>query len=542
MKKFTSHSIGPRATADFKRVISLPRRDAGETGDAIVEAMTEWLKTPKGEQKLRPLQALILAEAADLGGAIGQLGVGVGKTHVSFLLGTVMEALRPVVLVPAKLRAKTLYEFAEIKKHWREPENGIKIISYEEVSRQPDLLLRLGADLLIADECQSLKNKNSTRTKRFLQYWEYSQCAFVAMSGTLTNRSIFDWWHTQLICLPDAKAVLPYHWPEANLWSRALDEKIDDPCKLGALEHFGKDKDEARKGFGEFLKQTPGIIVSEEQECPATITIDKDYFSSLKIAAALDTLYKKWELPDGALLTEGSEIWSYARQISNGFFYSHEAAPLAWKEARKDFNSRVRKLLKRSKKYTSPAQIIEAYKDEPRYAPEFQRWFDIKDTFEPTSHPVWITEGVLRYALYRVRGEKTLIWYEHQAVGQKLRELGLPVYGSEGLEISTGASLVHAKKACGVSVLACSEGFNLQHFCYNIILNCPPVGARWEQLLGRTHRSGQEYEEIISRLILVSKTQKKDFGQALADAEYISAMTGQKQKLLLADIITQNER
>lgn len=478
---------------------------------------------------LHPLQALAIGEAAELGGAVILLPVGQGKTLVSFLLPTAMEAKRPLLLVPGKLRHKTAVEFRQLEKHWQRPKNLV-IESYETVSNNPNFISNLRPDLIIADESHKLKNPKAGCTKRVWKFWRDNEIAFVPMSGTLTNRSFFDWWHLQAMALPDDLCVLPFAWTEAALWSSALDEKTTDRVGLGALKAFGATVPEAREGYGRLLKRVPGVIAAETKNVSASILIEVKKLDFSEITKNIDTLKKDWVLPDGTEITEASDFWRHSREIANGFFYRWaEEPPEEWREARRAYHRHVREALRCSRKWETPSQVREALRNDAAIS----NWNRIEKTFEPRTEAVWLDESVVEIAS-KAAG---LVWYEHKAVGAKLAQ-HLPTFGSQGRNIKTGQSIIDFNgAAAAVSVGALGEGFNLQRWSSNTVLNCTPSGKTWEQMMGRTHRAGQEADTVTFELLTTTEIQRNDFKQALADAEYTQATTGQQQKLCLADIV-----
>ena len=529
---------GPRETAEFKRIRRLPQRDAEATGESIRYALSDMLRAPGGTMTLRPLQALALAEAVDFGGTVILLPVGQGKTLVSYLLPTVLEAERPLLLVPGKLWHKTIHEFEALAKDWKAPKN-LKILTYEKLSADADILDKVAPDLIIADESHKLKNPKATCTKRVWRYWGKNRPKFVPMSGTLAKRSFFDWWHLQGMSLPSPLQPLPDDWRECQLWAQALDEKTRERVALGALEAFGGTIQQARTAYGKILKGTPGVIAADSVDVSASLTIEVSKWQIPKIDEQIRKLNGKWELPDGTEISEAADFWRHSRELANGFYYRWaEEPPAEWREKRRLFNARVREVLRHSRKYTAPAQVVEALREDgDRIVLE---WFAAKDSFQPKTEAVWFHEHLLR-SIACLSGS-CLVWYEHKAVGEKLREQGLPTFGAQGKEITTGKHIYdYAGISAAVSVNAMCEGFNLQRWSKNIVLNCTPTGTVWEQLIGRTHRSGQEADNVEVELITTTDVQRKDFRQARRDAEYIQATTGQAQKLTVADIIGDND-
>jgi hypothetical protein len=85
------------------------------------------------------------------------------------------------------------------------------------------------------------------------------------------------------------------------------------------------------------------------------------------------------------------------------------------------------------------------------------------------------------------------------------------------------------------SVQANCEGRNLQAWNNNLIVTITPTGKIIEQLLGRTHRMGQQADTVNVDWLAACKEQDDGYEQMLADARYIEHTTGQSQKLLYAD-------
>jgi len=445
-----------------------------------------------------------------------------------------------LLLIPAKLKGKTEADFKNLESDWVKPEN-LKIATYSYLGHKgnKELLDEYQPDLIIADEAHYLKNKKASVTKRVIRYMQNNpETLFVPLSGTMTKRSFMDWWHLQIAALPAALNVLPTKWMDCDEWCCALDEKLDynkTRMGLGALSAFGDNLEKAREGYGKFLRRVPGVIASDVQDIDASIIIDvQNITPPMIVKYAIDRLKEQWELPDGTELCEALEIYRHARTIANGFYYRwSEEPPAEWLETRREFNSFIRSKLNRSRKYDSPAEIRDAYSDNPIII----AWEEIKNTYTPVTEPVWLTHKVITDAVTRAKQNNALLWYEHRVVGDLL-SLFLPTYGQKGNNLRTGKNLVNqvSCNAIAVSIGGCSEGFNLQSWNYNIMLQSPSTGSRLEQLIGRTHRAKQMADSVTVDILTTCDTQKRDFLQALSDAEYTSRVTGQNQKLTIADI------
>ena len=179
---------------ELERILALPRRTKPPAG---AEDLSSVLRAPHGKQVLRPVQAQALAEIHCLRGLLGAIRVGGGKTLITYLAPTMVGATRPVLLLPAKLRAKTLRDFEELGRHWSAGAVP-KILSYEKLGHPggADDLQALEPDMIIADEVHRLKNLRAACTRRVGRYLEGREgVVFVGLSGTVTSRSLLDFAH-----------------------------------------------------------------------------------------------------------------------------------------------------------------------------------------------------------------------------------------------------------------------------------------------------------------------------------------------------------
>ena len=204
---------GVSATGEFRRVQALPRRNWNDADlPELTGLLTEMLRTPGGDMTLWPIQAAALREIHDYRGAFLPIGVGRGKALISLLAPVVLESKRPVLFVPADLREQTNRKvLPEMRLHWKlRPQ--LKVIGYSELSlaKNARMLWELRPDLIILDECHSVKNPGAGRTRRMRRFMkEFPETVVVAMSGTVSNRSIKDYWHIVFWALKERLTPLP---------------------------------------------------------------------------------------------------------------------------------------------------------------------------------------------------------------------------------------------------------------------------------------------------------------------------------------------
>lgn len=159
-----------------------------------------------------------------------------------------------------------------------------------------------------------------------------------------------------------------------------------------------------------------------------------------------------------------------------------------------------------------------------------KRWGRLRT---PPTETVWIHDYVLRDALAWVQDNPTgLVWYEDNAVGNKLAELGLQVYGS-----GRNPEDIAGRHAGALSAFVHSDGKNLQKHSANLLLSTPPNGKTMEQLVSRTHRAGQMEDTVTVEFYHHTEPAKKAIAEARNDARYIQDTTGVGQRLVYGDWI-----
>ena len=559
----------PRSS-EWARIASLPRRPSAGWPEGA-ERLEEVLRRPgvapplPGEPPvpfiLRDVQRKALAEILTQGGALLPIRVGGGKTLITYLAGEMVEAARPVLLVPAKLRDKTRRDFAVLRRYWLVQHEPV-VLSYEMLGHPQHAcdLDELRPDLILADEAHRLKNPRAAVTRRVGRWFkEHPKTRFVALSGTMTKRSLYDFSHLAEWAL-GADAPVPLERRVLDDWARALDEDsrwaegrmhpgvilelegdsqlaADPPRVNGVVAAFQQNnaRDEARRIYQRRMAETPGVVVSSGRGVEASLGISRWDAPPLDpgVQAVLLHMRSRWQMPDGQELEAAVDLWRHARELAQGFWYRwREQPPDEWLDARRDWSRFVRETLSHSRTLDSPAQVAAAHRDNPAH----RRWVAVRDSFVPVTEPIWLTESVVDAAIRWAERTGGLVWVEHKAVGELFQRKGLTYFGQGGTSTS-GMWIDDHKGPAALSIAANSEGRNLQRWSSNLVLSPPTTGDRWEQLLGRTHREGQTADEVACEVYLGVAESQAGFEQALSDAAYQQRVMGFPQKLLLADMI-----
>jgi hypothetical protein len=552
-----------RDTSEFRRVLGLTRRELeieGAAVDVLCSRLSRALTTPKGwahGARLRPVQAAALLECAQRGGLFASIRVGGGKTLISFFAARVLFAKRPLLIVPASIRAKTMNELRELADHWRVPTH-IHVLTYEKLGRVSgsDALNAYLPDVVIMDEAHKTKSPKAAVSKRIRKYMQaHPTTKVVAMSGTMTKRSLMDYAHLTEWCLKD-NAPMPHGFQERTDWSQALDEKILEFQRLdpGALWHFVDDVDRidgtrdrltlARRGFRRRLVETPGVVATVDSyegtslvcnvvivDPPKDSGIDKAYSDlGLKPPGISAT-------PDGWTFAGGLEYHRHAREIALGFYLRwNPRPPQSWIEARRDWMAFAREVLRYSRKIDSPLEVAQACLAGKIDDAAYRRWKLAEPDYDIRTEAVWLSDFAIDYAAEWLHKERGIVWVEHREFGERLsKKSGVPYYRAKGLN-AAGELIDHARGPSIASIKANCTGRNLQHgHSKNLIMSPSQTGLEIEQLIGRTHRDGQEADEVSVTFFCSADVHLRAVNQCRADAAYTRDTTGQEQKILIAD-------
>jgi hypothetical protein len=516
---------------------------------------------------LRPVQRQALASIADAGGGLLPIGVGHGKTFIGLLAGAALDASLVILLVPPRTVPQTYEALARVDSHYVVPK--VEVVSYSRLSQadSSDLLRRLAEGhspariVLVADEAHNLKNFSAARTKRVARFLsEYKGVRFVAMSGTLTTRSIKDFAHLADWALqagsPVPRPSAPQGMVALDHWAQCIDvtgrpSQQDWAWCVPLWNWAGQQylmntvptaqrRTLLQQSLYKRIKETKGVTITDQSSFGGSLYLVQQ---GLDIPDVLRQTMAQVERtkcrPDGVPLDSTTEQWRVLRQLSLGFYYRwvwKDGVDAEWLEARSEWARQVRTQLDHHSEegYDSPLLVYN------RTAREFaagqrraihrawQAWERVKDRPAPPVEAVWVTDDVLDKCFASVQnGQATLIWYADQAVADWLARRGVAV-------VEAGQPVPSKVQTYALSIRSHGTGLNLQDWSHNLVLSPSGSGQEWEQLIGRTHRPGQTQDEVWVTVLAHTAAFRQALSDAMANAEYLQHTTGQPQKLLLA--------
>lgn len=307
----------------------------------------------------------------------------------------------------------------------------------------------------------------------------------------------------------------------------------------------------------------------------------------------LAQLEESAERPDGELLVSALDVARSARELSCGFYYhwtwpraEPEPVRVEWLRVRKEWHKELRERLKRSSEFMdSPLLLTKAairwhdgytsIEREPDriavnengeeytvYGKETARrewpphcrkgpypvwdsewwpqWREVRNSAEPQTEPVWVDDFLVRAAIEWLEEKPGLLWYEFKAFGEAVYHHSLTdprfIFCGPGEEGNQKVLKLTGDERVIISIKAHGTGKNLQAFNRNLVANPPSDGAVSEQLLGRTHRSGQRADVVTAEYFLHTEPFRNAFSRARELSLYISRTFGAKQ--ILADRAT----
>lgn len=542
---------------EMERILDLPRQDF-MPGDNYVWKWTNAFARRPGKHckfPLRPVQAAMLEECAWAAnqdtpiGALFNVGVGKGKTLASLLIPEVFNAQRPLLLVPPSMRSQLEGDLFEWAGHYSFRLRYADVVYYSELSRPEatDLLRKRNPDLIICDEAHFLRHATAARTKRFLRYMqENPETRLVAMSGTLTGSTLSDYAHLAEIALREF-SPLPRHDKEIALWGSVLnaDGEPDDKAwqALAALDQLAADKRDVGRMRGAFrrrLSLTPGVVSTVSPSCDAVLEL-KSETPDLHPAVRqhINTLSEDYCLPNGDEIVDALHFHRALGQLSCGFYYvwdwPDDEVDEEWLDARRNWWGSCRQYLARySREGCDSPFLVEEYVRKSGGPAELRKYLEEWDVQRhkdpPPTRAIWLDTGPVLHAIqWAAKRERAFIWYHSRAVGDMLEAFGIPTF-RDGTE--TPDPELHPVAALSISVF--NKGRNFQAWSDQLILEPPASAATWEQLLGRTHRQGQEAGTVKASIFQHTWANRQILDKAIKRARYIQDTTGQLQKLLMA--------
>lgn len=555
---------------EFDRIAALPRRPqvwSDEQNAESVKLVTNWLRRKGTTSTLMPIQARSIVEAVDNKAYVGLLAAGSGKTLTSFLLPTALEVSRTLLLIPAKTRRQTF----DVAKHWcREfhihtivdAQDGVAaatktrpticVQSYESLSsiNYATFIDEYEPDLILCDEAHMLSRLVAGRSKRVFRYKRKVRpdAGFMPMTGTPFRKSIREAAPLFEAAL-GVRSPLPTDYSTLEQWSYALDEGVRDELRSqpGALlslcseEERSQGLDGVRRAVRRRMVESPGIVATTESAIDTPLTLTRRHITVPdNVRDAYAALRNDYALPNGDPVDAGLDLWRRSRELISGFVYRYDPKPPdAWVAAKKAWGSFARNKIDHpgSLRIDTPLQLWNLCESGRVYSPEWSAWKDIRDTFKINTVVDWLSDYLVRDAEDWALSTGGIVWVSHaaamddaddDALGKAFKRIPYFGGGDRRVETYTGP--------CAMSVKAHGVGLNLQRYSKALFFCMPSSGATLEQAAARTHRIGQQADQVELYFYAHCQEVWNAFLTARKDAGFMQNITGQKQRMLGSNI------
>lgn len=618
----------PGKKSEIQRITHLPIAEP-LTDDEIEAINAMHVKPTAGDFKLQRVQAEALQVFTEMGGLFGPIEVGGGKTLIALRCAGIAfeQGLDRVMLfVPPQVYLQLVnHDIAQVRR-WvplgcsfyllggKTPRKrmqlaggrrGCWVMPYSLLSARDsfEILEKIRPELMIFDEAHALKNRTSARTKRIMSYWRKYRPLAVALSGTITSKSLNDYAHLLQMCLRDG-APVPLDAVTVQEWAATIDSeqnqtqeyhgKKTGPGPLRPLiawsnKHFpGTQLDYTVQGFrAAFMNRlhtTPGVVASPADSLGVSLVMENlraermSAKGGAELVKLIDDLEGHWVSPSGDEIEHAMMVWKWNSELTAGIYNS-----LVWPDE-KTLSRRKNISLDRAGALLAASQ--EYHQAQQDYHKELRTWFrthphrpgmdtpmlignnmarhgdrfvgkelyeawslkqnlDFEERIERDSVPVRVCDYKIREAVkWAEKNGSGIIWYWHQEVGrwlvEQLEEAGIdPIFCPAGSAANRFLTSPEAAEECPGRILVCSisahgTGKNLQFMQNQLFLQLPVTEMATEQAIGRTHRKGQDADEITVTTMITSTYDEMALSALLNDALYVRETMNSPRKILIA--------
>lgn len=459
-----------------------------------------------------------------------------------------------------------------------------------------DVLEAMDPQLILADEVHKLRNPRAACSRRIRKFVDSRRPQFCGLSGTITSKSVMDYYHLMRSALGD-NCPLPLAKNVAHEWGSALDSgAMPSQAQTGPIlplvdwaqgnfeiGELSRDVTGFRTAYRLRLNSAPGVVASGDDEIGVSLVMKQehvvgegpDYDKLRDLVLDVETL---WVTPDGDELEHAMLKWKWMFELSSGFYnqlywpeaewvVGHGAARAATlKDAEDDLelakaHHKLHQVYARelrgwlqlhARKGIDTPMLVGANmathgaRDVTRVL--YQAWTEQREARfdgmpERQSRAVRVCDYKLKAAVKWAHQHVThgaILWVHSKEIGIWLTEL-LAAEGLDPLHCPAGnkanSEIIdpdNANRIVVASITAHGTGKNLQHFSEQYVVQWPRHAPAAEQLLGRTHRNGQQADELIVHYSHNSTFDELQLAACLVDAVYIHQSTGVRQKVVIA--------
>lgn len=343
-----------------------------------------------------------------------------------------------------------------------------------------------------------------------------------------------------------------------------------------------------RRAFQNRLVTTPGVVCAPADQLGVSLIIQNRrapqmaHEGGARLQELSDRLVTEWVTPGGDELEHAMLVWGWRNQLSSGIYYDQvwpdagevaekrrisvdEAAALVERsvvhhKAKNDYHKVLRHWFTHTPHrigLDTPMLVgkhlsVHGSEGLGSLGPDlYHAWthakeLDFEGRLERLSVPVRVCPYKIHEAIAWAKdGRKTgVVWFYHNELGQWAHEL----FQAAGIEcIYCPAGKTHdefltgdgAAERCKDKIILASmkahgTGKNLQFLVDQFFLQLPVSELDMEQNIGRTHRMGQDADEVLVATCISNDFDEMALSAILNDALYVRETMNSPRKVLIA--------
>ena len=373
--------------------------------------------------KLWYIQAEAVAAWELYNGLFAPIGVGWGKTLIALMIANkayLKGTQKILILVPSEVLSQLIKvdipwarnrvainypifnlggrDMAVRRAMCASGKKGVYIVPYSLLSVKDSVenLNAINPGLIICDEAHNLRHRGAARTNRLMTKIESRKPAGVCMSGTITQKSIKDYYHLIKWCLHQ-NCPLPLSTHLANDWATVLDSAASQGgndwvsvthqgpllplidwarTKFPESGPFEENVSGFRKAYEARFTTTPGVVSSGDLEIGTSLTlkntpviVNENYPGYKRLEELGTQVTDSWLTPNGDEIDHAIHLWKWLNEIYGAGFYNELLwpAPDVYAKRKGIGLDEATDILVRAREYHSFGQI---------YAKSLRQWID----------------------------------------------------------------------------------------------------------------------------------------------------------------------
>jgi hypothetical protein len=338
-----------------------------------------------------------------------------------------------------------------------------------------------------------------------------------------------------------------------SAWSKVLDpdgepEWADEVAVRPLVEAFPAES--PRESLRARFSSSTGFVMTSDTG--VTMSLREGHLRRChdreKVQADIAEMEATNQRPCGEYFEAPVALWRAKMQMSLGWYYywewDNEQPDWDWIDAKNDWAKQAYWYLFRHarKGCDTPGLLLQWIQDMGvggRLGEAAQAWLRARVRPGPRTVAKVVRPAVIKSLVWLAsdwydrlpgRSEGVLYWYESEAVADELEKYMHVVRAGQEPRLDPFGDQA-------LSITAHGKGLNLQRYQRNVILEPMASAEAWEQLLWRTHRGGQQADEVYYLVVQHTAVFRQALEKARERAKKIGKLSGQMQRLVYADLM-----